>query len=242
MPNIHAGLVALDDDLPGGKPRRPSPHLGQPDRIVQVQVRPVGATVTPARLAQWLSDEERARAGRFLRETDRCGFIEVHALLRLELGDRLGVSPRAIRFVASRHGKPEIAHPYPRGVTFNLSHAEGMIALALSRHRRVGVDVERRERTAPIELAERFLPREVAHIATTPADRRADAFLRLWTRKEAVHKADGRGLALPLNTFDVLDDRCGPWAISDLVLPPGYVGAVAWETDSDSTPVEIHSI
>jgi len=193
---------------------------------------------------RWLDGNERERADKFVREADRRCFVEAHALLRWSLGLCLGVAPKAIAFAQSSHGKPELTYPEALGITFNLSHTDGLIALALAgANRQVGIDVERSGRaTQTLQLARNFCPRETAYVARMPRDQQTDAFLRLWTRKEAAHKADGRGLSLPLDTFEVLGDRCGPWAISDLELAPGYVGAVAWEARLDNLPVEVHEI
>ncbi|HYO29133.1 MAG TPA: 4'-phosphopantetheinyl transferase superfamily protein [Thermomicrobiales bacterium] len=56
----------------------------------------------------------------------------------------------------------------------------------------------------PAELAAVALtPGERALLAALPADRRPDVFAALWTRKEALAKAAGRGLALPFHEIDV---------------------------------------
>ena len=44
---------------------------------------------------------------------------------------------------------------------------------------------------------------EVALLAARPETERSCSFLRLWTAKEAIAKADGRGLTLPFNQLDV---------------------------------------
>jgi len=65
-----------------------------------------------------------------------------------------------------------------------------------------GVDVERsRTRLSEHSIAERFFcPREVEWLRKTQ-----NGFLRLWTMKEAVIKAVGRGLSVPLSDVDVTD-------------------------------------
>jgi 4'-phosphopantetheinyl transferase len=228
-------------------PHKPPGPSGLPRNradVVQVLVREVGPRALSEEILCWLDGDERERADKFVREADRRCFVEAHALLRWSLGLCLGVAPNAIAFARSSHGKPELIYPEPLGITFNLSHTDGLIALALAgANRRVGIDVERSGRATPtLQLARNFCPRETAYVATMPCDLQTDAFLRLWTRKEAAHKADGRGLSLPLDTIQVLGDRCGPWAISDLDLAPGYVGAVAWESRFEKLPVEIYRI
>ena len=83
---------------------------------------------------------------------------------------------------------------------------------------------------------------EYAEFAALAQSARLNAFARAWTRKDAVVKAVGAGLALPLRgvrvTFDpdtpprlislpleTLDS--GRWCIRDVAVPPGYAAAVA---------------
>jgi 4'-phosphopantetheinyl transferase len=198
----------------------------------------------PPGIEQCLSDDERARAARLVKDSDRWRFIEAHALLRFVLGHHLDIEPSSIEFVLSPHGKPRQSCPASaRGVAFNLSHTVGMIVVALAGDgQRVGVDVEKcGSRVAALEIASsHFSPRESAYLDALPPAAQADAFRQLWTRKEALHKADGRGLSLPLDTFNTLDDRCGDWIVTDLALQAGHVGAVAYVADAGPLAIETH--
>ena len=212
---------------------------------VQVLVRPVAeGRAPPPGIEQCLSDDERARAARFVKDSDRWRFIEAHALLRFVLGHHLDIEPSSIEFVLSPHGKPRQSCPASaRGVAFNLSHTVGMIVVALAGDgQRVGVDVEKcGSRVAALEIASsHFSPRESAYLDALPPAARADAFRQLWTRKEALHKADGRGLSLPLDTFNTLDDRCGDLVVTDLALQAGHVGAVAYVANAGPLAIEMH--
>ena len=91
-------------------------------------------------------------------------------------------------------------------------------------------------------LAERFFsPRESAALRSLPSELRREAFFHCWTRKEAYIKANGKGLSLPLDQFDVtlrpgepaalLATRHDPnevrrWSMQNLLPAEGYVGAV----------------
>ncbi len=212
---------------------------------VQVLVRPVAeGRAPPPGIARWLSTDERARAARFVKDSDRWRFIEAHALLRFALGHHLDTGPSSIEFVLSPHGKPRQSCPVSaRGVAFNLSHTVGMIVVALAGDgQRVGVDVEKCGSSVDaLEIASsHFSPQESAYLDALPPTARADAFRQLWTRKEALHKADGRGLSLPLDTFNTLDDRCGDWIVTDLVLQAGHVGAVACMAHGKPLAIETH--
>jgi 4'-phosphopantetheinyl transferase len=125
------------------------------------------------------------------------------------LGEHLDEEPHRIRFAprscshcgSARHGKPRLDADATRGVEFNLSHSSVHVAIAVADHVAVGIDIEGGLPQDPDGIARRFF---------TEAERQApltrDAFLRLWTRKEAAMKVGGRGLAAGL-AFDVLADR-----------------------------------
>jgi len=190
-----------------------------------------------------LSADERARAARFHFERDRARFLRGRAALRHLLAGYAGLEARALIFAPGAHGKPALPGT---GLEFNLSHSGGCAVLAVTRGRRVGVDVERiqTERATP-SLARRFFaPAEAAAVATAaPADR-AITFFRCWTRKEAYVKARGEGLALPLDRFEVplepdatraltfaRDDpaEIGRWSLRELEPAPDHLGALVVE-------------
>ena len=97
---------------------------------------------------------------------------------------------------AGQYGKP-----CAPGVFFSLSHSGGYALLAAAESD-VGADLER-VRPAPERVAARvFTPDEQRWLAgSTDYDTR---FFTLWTLKEALLKACGRGLTLPLQSLDVL--------------------------------------
>src|SRR5882724_5898860 len=111
---------------------RPRTHPGSPGLprncadVVQVFVRRIGTRVISQEILGWLDGDERERACKFVREADRRCFIEAHALLRWSLGLCLGVAPKAIVFARSSNGKPALIYPEPLGITFNLSHTDGL--------------------------------------------------------------------------------------------------------------------
>ncbi len=216
-----------------------------PVDAVQVLIRPVvEGRAPPPGVERWLSDDERARAARFVKDADGWRFIEAHALLRFLLGHHLGMQPARVEFVLSPHGKPRQSCPASaRVLAFNLSHTVGLLAVALAgAGQRVGVDVEKcGSRVDALEIARtHFSPRESAYLNELPGAAQADAFRQLWTRKEALHKADGRGLSLPLDTFNTLDPCCGGWVVTDLALPAGHVGAVACMARGEPLAIDTH--
>src|SRR5919106_1168079 len=89
-----------------------------------------------------LDEDERARAARFVHERDRHQFIAAHALLRLLLQHFAGQPAGTWRFVSGSHGKPSL-HPDHRlaRLVFNISHARGAVACAMTLDHAIGVDI-----------------------------------------------------------------------------------------------------
>jgi 4'-phosphopantetheinyl transferase len=77
--------------------------------------------------------------------------------------------------------------------------------IAIAQGRRVGVDVERiRPGISSFVIAQQYFSKaEVAELQALPIEQRVAAFFDCWTRKEAYIKAQGLGLSLPLESFDV---------------------------------------
>lgn len=88
----------------------------------------------------------------------------------------------------------------------NLSHSGNYVAHACGR-KKLGVDLEV-IRTAKPEIAVRFFTKEESRaVQEADGDGKDEVFFRLWTGKEAVVKAEGSGLKIPLNSFSVLTEN-----------------------------------
>jgi 4'-phosphopantetheinyl transferase len=192
---------------------------------------------------EFLDGDERARARAFRFARDRRRFVARRTFLRRILAEYAGVAPAELRYRTSAAGKPRLADR--DDVAFSTSHAEGLAIVAIARTGEVGVDIERvRPMPDALELAKRFFSvREHEHLMSVPASMRSEAFLRLWTRKEAYVKLAGVGLGMPLDAFDVLTDGDGhvlvagseavraPARLRALNLPAGSVGSVAFTSE-----------
>ncbi len=196
-------------------------------------------------LKSTLTDDELERAKRFSFETDRQLFIAARGILRSILSRYITIHPDNLRFYYNQYGKPYLDPEInPDLLNFNLSHCGGLALYAIARNREVGVDVERvRSDFQFEEIAKRFFSlNELAVLSTTPAEKRLEAFYTLWTRKEAFIKANGKGLSLPLESFDVsltpgespvlsmIQDGAQerpPLTLVDVEPGPGFRGALA---------------
>ncbi len=170
-------------------------------------------SATSAKEAKLLSADEAKRAARFHFARDRRGFIAGRAALRRILAHYLETDPAALRFSYGPAGKPKLCGPQVgKELNFNLSHSVGWGLLAVTRGREIGVDLELIRADDDLAAVARrfFAPAETADLAGFAPPLHEQAFCACWTRKEALLKAFGAGLSLPLDGFCVSVDPREP--------------------------------
>jgi 4'-phosphopantetheinyl transferase len=163
------------------------------------------------------------------------------AVVRSLLAAYLNCAADAVHIERGEYGKPRVVNA---PVEFNVTHSGDALLSGLSRNVVLGVDLEVvSRRTRPVlDLARRwFTPREADSLAALPVAQQHFAFLRLWTCKEAVLKAQGHGISHGLARFefelsaagDVQNLRAQPdsgdrWQVCLLAPDARLAGAVAW--------------
>lgn len=189
-----------------------------------------GDVSVPEGLSGLLSDTERARRDAFVDPRDADHYTRSHLALRLVVADFLGMKPDLIHVRAEPcpmcggpHGRPRIAEHDDVGVS--LSHSAPWVMVGVSRHA-IGVDIEviasletANSVVEHLHPAERDLVREAGSAC-------AEAFTRMWCRKEAYLKALGLGLARDTTADDVTQSPPG-WQFVDVALPVEGVSAAA---------------
>lgn len=206
-----------------------------------------------------LSAAERNRV-RVLRGQASTSYAAAHVATRRILAGYLGVEADQLRLGRTlcpecadpAHGPPSVVWPDTR-LTFNLSRADGYWLLGVSEGRPLGVDLEAAPRidpelTAPLAFTES----ELAQLLGRPPEERNELFLRCWTRKEAVVKAVGVGLAAELCRIEVHPQFPGPvlvryglapgrtdWTLEEPDCGPGLHAALA-RLDGSTGPVRLH--
>jgi 4'-phosphopantetheinyl transferase len=198
-----------------------------------------------AALAELLTDAERARAERYRFEDDRRRSIVARAATRRILSRTTGAAPRELPIIEGEHGKPALDGGE---IEFNASHSGDLVALAFARETPVGIDVERRRTMHdPLGIARRFFSEAELEFVESAEDIAA-AFFIVWTAKEAIVKASGKGIgAGDLRGFTVpfgaarLQQVTGTWSVATLDPPMrGYHAALAARTGVE--PVNEHTI
>jgi 4'-phosphopantetheinyl transferase len=153
-------------------------------------------------LSSSLSADESERAERFHFPADRNRYIAAHGGLRDILSRYLRCEPNQLSFSMNSYGKPALQD---HKLEFNLAHSGELALVAVSGDGKVGVDVEgiRQGISSHVIARQYFSKSEVAELEDLPLEERVAAFFTCWTRKEAYIKAQGLGLSLPLESFDV---------------------------------------
>jgi len=180
----------------------------------------------------YLSVEESSRLPQYRSRAAAERYVVTRSLVRIVLSAQLGIAPREIPVSRTDMGKPVVAE----GVHFNVSHSGDLILLALCAERAVGVDVERKRDVGKVQsLTARWLTdgeRGSFDRLRSLGATESEAFLRIWSLKEARLKALGVGIsgvlgaeqrsvdAIPLDSL--LDSLAGEH------VGQGYVGAVAF--------------
>lgn len=196
-----------------------------------------GSSGLPPALAANLPPAEDARAAALRQPQDRLNRRVAYAAMVSLAALRTGVPPAAIGIVRDVHGKPRLQLPAGTGpLHASLSHAGTRVAVALATQA-VGVDLERIGQVDRQALLGEYFPHD-----PQPAGEDPQAwFFRLWTAKEALLKALGTGLRLPLRELVLrppstvfqppaawpAGSGLGQARVASLELGAGYAGAVA---------------
>jgi 4'-phosphopantetheinyl transferase len=163
----------------------------------------------------WLTAAEQERAARFafahLRRRYRIG----RAVLRRILAGRVGVPARDVVLSAREFGKPFL----PGGPYFNMSSSGELLMIGVSDTLEFGVDIEQVRVVEDYAALVRrhFSQAEIRQLEGLPDGLQMRAFLRGWSRKEAVAKAVGDGLHLDFSSYSVPLDSlqaCSPVTVS----------------------------
>jgi 4'-phosphopantetheinyl transferase len=172
--------------------------------IWRVNLRDLGGS---ERVRAWLSTVESARADKMRIAEKRSDYIVSHAALRVVLGKYLNISPQDVALAYIANGKPCLADPeLAASLQFNLSHSGAWMLLAVSPEVAVGVDIEQ---VRPLQnmkwaLTQLFSAGEREILEALPLEDNEAAFINIWTLKEALGKADGRGISARVDTTNLI--------------------------------------
>ena len=159
-------------------------HFSQPFETVKYQA-----------YLQLLPQEMQHKVGRYMRWQDAHSSL-IGKLLLIEGLKKYGYDHTRLQDI--RYSKYD--RPYLDDLEFNISHSGQYVLCALSNNAKIGVDVEE---VRPIDFNDfdrQFTKAEwdVIHSFADPLH----GFYNMWTKKEAIVKADGKGLNIPLEDIN----------------------------------------
>ncbi|MBA8306099.1 4'-phosphopantetheinyl transferase [Klebsiella michiganensis] len=159
----------------------------------------------------YLNEEETKRYHQFHFVSDK----EVYILSRILLKTALtryqpDVSLQSWQFSTNKYGKPFIVFPQlTKTVFFNLSHTTDTVAIAISSHCELGIDIEKIRdlgssyQASYLNISQHFFTsQEATDIDSLPPYEGQLLFWKIWTLKEAYIKYRGKGLSLGLDCIE----------------------------------------
>jgi 4'-phosphopantetheinyl transferase len=169
------------------------------------------------------------KARLFRLEIDSCRYLLGKILLArgLEMMGYTNVSLDDVR--VSSFNKPYFSD----SIYFNISHSGNYVVCGVSTEYELGIDLEEMRSIDIHDFKQGFTDREWDYIINSPDP--VPTFYQLWTKKEAVIKADGRGLHISLLSFDVINEPVmldsKQWSTKSLFIADGYATHVATSED-----------
>lgn len=191
-----------------------------------------------------LSDSETEKSQTYFCRDDCARFVVTRGVMRFAISSLTNVQPDIVEIRSDSFGKPFVAGADSRRSPWevNASHSGEYALLAFCLGSVVGIDVELvRELPDLDDIAAACLSRSQLRVFRE-LDRqdRIAAFYRSWTRKEALLKASGLGLSVPLKCVDVglgsgvtgfsqIPETLGVtsnWSLFDIPVADGYFASL----------------
>jgi 4'-phosphopantetheinyl transferase len=189
-----------------------------------------------------LSSEEKEQARKYYTTDLSNRYIISHGILRYILSCYTKQLPQDIEFIHNKYGKPFLKNS---NIHFNMSHSHEIVSYIITLNYRVGIDIELHNDNLSIEefVDLVFTPKEYDFFTALALAEKPEFFFNLWTKKESLIKACGKGLSYPINTIEAmnllsgekifLDDADGKfkqeWYYFPLAIALNYSGAIAVE-------------
>ncbi|HRY52561.1 MAG TPA: 4'-phosphopantetheinyl transferase superfamily protein [Candidatus Portnoybacteria bacterium] len=148
---------------------------------------------------QALSAEEIKKAGFFKDKNSRNLYIAGKYLTRKIIATQLKIKAEDIVFKTNKYGRPLLVYPKNKNFDFNLSHSGKRVVLAIA-DSRVGIDIEEM-RPIDLKIAGDYFHKKETKFVHSQKGKELESFYQIWTLKESLIKAKGRGLSYSLKNF-----------------------------------------
>lgn len=146
-----------------------------------------------------LSYDEQTYANKYLPQNNRKCYLFTRILIRLILSEYEPVRPSDWLFRRTKYKRLKVYNRFSKNprLSFNISHSNTMIVVALTTNNTIGIDVESYNlgKDYSLILESTFSMMERARSLSNITEKN---FIEHWTLKEAFCKAIGKGLNVPL--------------------------------------------
>ena len=154
------------------------------------------------RLMYYFDIKDKIQTYKLRFKEDRDTYIFCHTLLRLILSKKMKTDPSKLKIIIDTNCKPKLLGDH---LFFNISRTKGAFAFAISEACSIGIDLERVWNINFKSIIGRFFSvAEQKYVLKSP-DESHERFFYIWTRKEALLKAEGTGIVTDLACIEVLD-------------------------------------
>ncbi|EDP94250.1 4'-phosphopantetheinyl transferase superfamily protein [Kordia algicida OT-1] len=138
----------------------------------------------------------------------------------------------------NQYGRPYIS----KKIDFNISHTQTLVMCAINTNGDVGIDVEKINPIDKTDFYDCWTPKETEVIYKDTTD--YYTFYNYWTKKEALVKAIGDGLNIPLKNIEISGSQAtvvnhGKWYLKEISLSEKYTAHIATKEPYNSPIVLI---
>ena len=126
--------------------------------------------------------------------------------------------------------------PYiDKNIDFNITHSGDFVLCAVSNKSRIGIDIEEIKDLKIEEFSSILSIEEQKSISAHFSP--IDAFFKVWTQKEAIIKANGKGLGIEMSEVIITNDTAEcenqTWYLQELKINSNYSSHVAFKRKSE---------
>lgn len=167
------------------------------------------------------------------------GKLLLRKILNMYLPNKIDL--RNIQY--NQFGKPYIDNCK---IDFNISHSGDYIVCAFANEMKIGVDIEKKREIDLNYYKEAMSNAENVYI--NKSENSIDSFLKIWTCKESILKAEGIGLNYPLDKINICVNsniiifNNNIWYINYINIDPQYYLCLAYNKRNMSLAIEYVTI
>lgn len=141
----------------------------------------------------------------------------------------------------TKYGKPYFKNS---NIKFNISYSGNIVVCVLTNCITIGIDIEKKREICLDYYKNQFSKAEFLYIEGS--ENKYDFFLKLWTRKEAIIKANGMGISIPLNSFEVINNivslKKKIYYLNEIKIASNYTCSVATEKNINLHNLKIDNV